>query len=337
MLESDILYAAIENLEKVTHSQIEIVTYQPPDGSNWDALLNIPVGRTESKFKVEVKENVLSSALLRLVEKLKEADTLLVAKYISNPAKDILEKQGINYLDSLGNCFIRNEIGISWHIRGRGEATKNGEIKHRAFQKNGIKLIYALFVNEELLNKQYREIAAVAGISASTVGDILTDLEAGKFLVKVNEKKKALVNKEELLAQWVTAFNQKLKPKLIRGKYLNLNPNWQKIKLGNQSFWGGEPAADILTNHLYPGALTLYSNLDRKSLMSEFQLIPDENNGKLTVCSLFWEVENRDYVLPALATVHPVLVYADLIGSGNDRNFETAKKIYERYIKNIID
>ena len=337
MRESDILHTAIENLEKLTHVQFEIAMPLNPNGHDWDAQLDIIAGANKSSFKVEVKENVLPSSLPRWIDILNEAGTLLVAKYISKPAKELLEKQGINYLDTSGNCFIRNDNGIFWHIKGQSEKAKNGEIKHRAFQKNGIKLIYALLLNETLLNKPFREIAAVAEISVSTVGDILNDLQAAHFLVKVNEKKMALINKAGLLGQWVTAFNQKLKPKLVRGKYRLLNPDWKKIEIRNFSFWGGEPAADLLTNYLHPGAWTLYSNLDRKKLIQEFQLIPDEDKGNVTVYSLFWKVENKDFVLPELKTVHPLLVYADLIGSGNDRNFETAKKVYERYLKNLID
>lgn len=337
MLESDILFTAKEYLENLTKAQIEVVMSQSPNGHHWDALIIIRAGTAEGRFNVDVKENVLPSTLHRLADRLKGAETLLVAKYISNPAKELLEKQGINYLDTSGNCFIKNDGGIFWHIKGQGRMAKNGEIKHRAFQKNGIKLIYALLLDEELLNKRYREIASVADIAISTVGDILTDLQAANFLVKVNEKQMTLVNKSKLLEQWVTAFNQKLKPKLVRGRYRLGKQNWQQVNLGNLSFWGGEPAADLLTNYLYPGAWTLYSNLDRKSLIEELQLLPDEREGNVTVCKPFWKIENKDFVLPELKTVHPLLVFADLIGSGNDRNFETANKIYERYLKSLID
>jgi hypothetical protein len=169
MTESDILYTAVENLEELTPMQIEIVTPLNPNG-HWDVQLHIRTGTSKSCFKVEVKENVLPSSLPRWVDRLHKSGTLLIAKYISNPAKELLEKQGINYLDISGNCFIRNGGGnIFLHIKGQRETAKNGEIKHRAFQKNGIKLIYALLLNEELLNKTHREISSVAGISSSTV------------------------------------------------------------------------------------------------------------------------------------------------------------------------
>ncbi len=36
-----------------------------------------------------------------------------------------------------------------------------------------------------------------------------------------------------------------------------------------------------------------------------------------------WQYEER---------VHPILIYADLMATGNQRNIETAKVIYERYL-----
>ncbi len=338
MLESDILFAAIERLERLTHAKIEVSAQQIVINDHlWDALMVIHFGTTKLQFKIEVKESVLPSNLVRLVDVLKQEDTLLIANYISNPAKEILEKQSINYLDTSGNCLIKKN-DFYWHIKGHGRIKKNAEkVKHRAFQKNGIKLIYALLLDEELLNKRYREIANVADIAVSTVGDILTDLQASKFLVKENENKMMLINKAELLSQWITAFNRNLKPKLTRGRYRLRTQIWSQMDLGDQSFWGGEPAADLLTNYLYPGKFTIFSNLDRKRLITELQLLPDEDKGEVTVCSVFWPLENKKFVFSELKTVHPLLVYADLIGSGNDRNFETANKIYERYLQNIID
>jgi len=35
--------------------------------------------------------------------------------------------------------------------------------------------------------------------------------------------------------------------------------------------------------------------------------------------------------------VHPLLVYADLIASEIDRNVETAQRVYDRYLLQIIE
>ncbi|TAK43027.1 MAG: hypothetical protein EPO28_06520 [Saprospiraceae bacterium] len=332
MKETEILQTATENLEKLTKTDIVVDSRDFSNGQHWDGTIEIKAGAATGNFKVEVKGNVLPAYIAHWMDKLKEEDTLLVAKYISNPAKALLEQQGINYLDTAGNCFIRNDKGLFWHVKGQTATAENGGTKHRAFNKNGIKLIYALLLNERLLNQPYRVIAEAANIAASTVGDILNDLQTGKLLVQLNQQQMNLVNKPELLSQWVTAFNQKLRPKLSRGKYRLTFENWKQLDLGSFAFWGGEPAADLLTHYLSPGTWTLYTGLDRKALLKDFQLIPDAK-GNLEVCSLFWKIENTGYVVPDKKTVHPLLVYAELIGSGNDRNFETARKIYAQYLK----
>ena len=336
MLETDILHVALEHLKGMVQAEIDITETSGVNGHHWDAEIDIAAGAAKGHFKVEVKGSVLPANLARWAEKLQAADTMLVAKYISNPAKALLEQQGINYLDMAGNCFIRNDQGIFWHVKGQIAPMYNGDTKHRAFNKNGIKLIYALLLNESLLNEPYRVIAEAANIAASTVGDILNDLQAGKFLVLLNQQQMKLVHKPELLSQWVTAFNQKLRPKLSRGKYRLPFENWKQLDLGSFALWGGEPAADLLTHYLSPGAWTLYTDLDRKALIRDLQLVPDAK-GNLEVCSLFWKIENLGYAMPERKTVHPLLVYAELIGTGNDRNFETARKIYVQYLQDIIE
>jgi hypothetical protein len=46
----------------------------------------------------------------------------------------------------------------------------------------------------------------------------------------------------------------------------------------------------------------------------------------------FWKFENHGYV----DMVHPILVYADLLATGDPRNIETAKIIYEKDIVRYI-
>jgi hypothetical protein len=35
-------------------------------------------------------------------------------------------------------------------------------------------------------------------------------------------------------------------------------------------------------------------------------------------------------------TVHPLLIYADLITSGNSRSIEAGKKIHDRYLRDLF-
>ena len=91
------------------------------------------------------------------------------------------------------------------------------------------------------------------------------------------------------------------------------------------TFWGGEPAADLLTNHLRPEKFLIYTRENRMELMKNYRLMPDKN-GEIEVLGLFWKQEDGK-------TVPPLLVYVDLMLEGGKRNKETAEIIYNEYIK----
>ena len=337
MRESDILYRAIENLELETGASIEVTEQPLNNGRKWDALIKIKAGVVQEKFKVEVKYQVHQANMSSLVGLLQN-EGILIAHHISQPGKDLLEKKGINYLDIAGNCYIKSNRGLFWKIKNKRAPKIDVINKHQAFHKNGVKLIFALMIDEKLINKPYRVQAEVANISASTVGGIHKDLKEAKFLFQLNKETKQLGNKKELLSQWVQAYHQKLKPKLFRERYraLKNGGSWQHKDLGNIAFWGGEPAADMLTNFLHPEDFTLYTNLDRRELTNQLKLFPSPD-GEIEVYSLFWKLENDLMVNTAKKTVHPLLVYADLLGTGDNRNYETAMKIYERYLEDIFN
>jgi hypothetical protein len=54
-----------------------------------------------------------------------------------------------------------------------------------------------------------------------------------------------------------------------------------------------------------------------------------ERNGNVEILERFW---TEDTLAGASETVHPILIYADLLASGNERNIETAKIIYDQRI-----
>ena len=331
MLESDILYNAVENLKKSIKLPVYLLD---SNQKSVDAILNIG---NEGKYLVEVKREVHKSNLPNILAQLSNLRdlSLLVAKTISKSTKEILFRKNISYLDMAGNCFIQNEDGLYIQIDGRKNTVTNRR-KHKAFNKNGIKLIYALLLNERLINQSYSDMAEAADISKSTVGSILGDLQERGFLLKINAKKRKLSNKVDLLSEWVKSYNEKLKPTLIRGRYRllpNQLQNWKKLDLEQDIFWGGEPAADILTNYLSPGEWTIYSNVGKNLLLKNLGLVPDPKNGNVIVYSIFWNpISSLSLNIENSKIVNPLLVYADLLATNDSRNFETANKIYEQYL-----
>jgi len=55
--------------------------------------------------------------------------------------------------------------------------------------------------------------------------------------------------------------------------------------------------------------------------------------GNIEVLQRFWKPAKKTGLEE---TVHPLLIYADLLATGNQRNIETAKIIYEQYINRYL-
>ena len=51
--------------------------------------------------------------------------------------------------------------------------------------------------------------------------------------------------------------------------------------------------------------------------------------GNIEILERFWPLEN---VVDEGDTVHPILIYADLVAIGDQRTMETARIIYEQHI-----
>lgn len=329
MLENDILFSAVENLKKWIQLPLNI---KEINGRGVDAVLKI--GDTQ-EYHVEIKREVHKSNIPNILRKLSVMVLdfpILIAQSISKSATEILKKENINYIDMAGNCFIKDDERLYIQIEGKKLEGIEKQKKHIAFNKNGIKLIYAFLLDENLVNQSYKIMAKTSNISQSTIGNILNDLKDRQFLIQINRDVKKLNNKQELLERWLQAYNEKLKPSLSRGKFRflpNKISNWKNMNLGVESFWGGEPAADILTDYLSPGEWTIYSNRHKFDLIKNLHLVPDPKEGNVNLYNTFWNLDEDIFDNSNLQIINPLLVYADLIGTNDSRNFETAKKIYE--------
>jgi hypothetical protein len=109
--------------------------------------------------------------------------------------------------------------------------------------------------------------------------------------------------------------------------------NWSIAEYG--ALWGGEPAAAMLTEYLRPGEMTLYAE-KMPSLLAARQKFMKEAGQRHTaaveVRRRFWHFlsdPEHSNIAP------PLLVYADLLATGDARCIETAKMIYEAYVDRL--
>jgi hypothetical protein len=161
----------------------------------------------------------------------------------------------------------------------------------------------------------------------------MKELKELGFLIDMGKRGLKLTRKETLLQRWVTAYPEQLRPKQILGRYKG-PPNWweQKRLVPLQAQWGGEIAAEKMTHYLKPELITIYAGAQYLTQLLLENRLKTDITGDVEILGRFWRVEEQrpEELVP------PLLVYADLLATGNQRNLETAKMIYEQNIVRLI-
>lgn len=331
LIEREILNLAMEALKEKFALPDNVVIHKE-DGAygNFDALVQI----MNVDFLCEIKGNITATNINTIVNHLQKfmaiekRPVLLVAKYINPNMFDILVGLGLNILDCAGNCHIRYMNGNIpvFHLINKGE--KNvfaNEKAYPVFQDAGIKVIFYLLQDKNNINKAYREIQENTGVALGTVKNVIDELVARNFIL-VTDKGRILKNRKALLDLWVENYNQVLKPKLLMGRMAfrtNEQRNkWKAMELPEGMYWGGESAANMIDNYLEPGAFDIYTDIPTAYLIKT-GFVKQDANGEIKVYQKFWKWETENHLVPL------ILVYADLMGSGNSRCLEAANRLIE--------
>ena len=329
LIERETLNLAMEALKEKFALPDNVVIHKD-DGAygNFDALVKI----MNIDFLCKIKGNITATNINTIVNRLQKymatekRPVLLVAKYINPNMFDKLVELGLNILDCAGNCYIRYMNGNIpvFHLTNKGEKNVFANEKvYPIFQDAGIKVIFYLLQDKNNVNKAYREIQENTGVALGTVKNVIDELVARNFIL-VTDKGRILKNRKALLDLWIESYNQVLKPKLLMGR-LAFRTNDQRIKwlameLPEGMYWGGESAANIIDNYLEPGAFDIYTDVPTAYLMKT-GFVKQDVNGEIKVYQKFWKWETEDHLAPL------ILVYADLMGSGNSRCLEAANRL----------
>lgn len=337
----DILVQALHSLANSTGLQAAIEAIEPRQRVGADAIVNVRDEDKRWRFYVEVKPHLtshtLGSAIAAVSQiKKKHPSAALVSAYVNQSQADKLRQLGIEFFDAAGNASFQQK-GLHVFITGRKPQTaKSLGRPARAFNPTGSRLVFALLCQPGLENKSYREMAKEAGISLGAVNWIVNDLKSLGHLVDFGARGRRLLNRTELLKRWTSAYPEQLRPKLIIGRFKTKYAHdwWQKAQLPLDAFWGGEVAAKLLTKYLKPATVTIYSESNLPQLQARHRLQRDPS-GDIELLRRFWKFdqwEKKD-----LQTPPPLLVYADLVSTADDRNLETAELIYEQYIARLVE
>ena len=172
-----------------------------------------------------------------------------------------------------------------------------------------------------------------SSVALGTVGWTINDLKAQGIVVR-NGTEKRIDDFKWLINTWIETYPLKLRVKHFVGGFIAEDPFWWEeieiLDMGAQ--WGGETAAAITTKYLKPQITTIYTRAPIGKLVQAGRLKKAARQEDVNVAILrpFWKNDEAGEM------VHPIVVYADLVGTGDVRNLKVAQRIYEEFIRQYI-
>ena len=326
MDKEEIAYTALDNIEPTLGISGEWAGNENFD--RIDGRLLLHVENRELAFGTIVREELRTHSVNQIIDEYNDRNELVVIAWRLYPVlKEKLREHGVNYLEANGNLFINSgDVKIFLDTNKKLKDKKAGT--NKAYTPAGLKVVFALLKDKKLIDQPQREIAKRANVALGNIPKVLNDLQNMGHLYKLNKKRLVFNDRKELLDIWAREYHNTLKPTLSIGQFVNRKyENWKEIPLNTrQTVWGGEPAADLLTNYLRPGQLTLYTVENNRELMLNYGFKPS-SEGNIHAYRKFWYQDSNKATAPA------ILVYADLINANDKRCLETANKLFNDYIE----
>ncbi|MCD4683526.1 MAG: hypothetical protein K8R86_09615 [Bacteroidales bacterium] len=331
-MENKILKPAIESFKKNFGFQIKIEELQHRnDHLRIDVVLKMKIQQMKLKFSVEIKPTVNSSVIGFMLHHKNDFShaQLLISNYINPVMAEKLKDNDINFIDTAGNAYI-NAQPVYIFVKGnKVRKLQADSSKGKAFTQSGLKMIFALLCDKNLLNRPHREIAKTSRIALGSVGRVIDNLKKLGFVIDMGAQGKKLTNINMLFDRWCIGYAEKLKPKLLLGKFEGPDDFWKHCRLDpEQGQWGGEVAAFKLTNYLKPQDVIIYAREHKLRDIVLQNKLKKTDMGNIEIFKKFWTINGTQ----DKPIAHPFIIYADLLEINNPRTIETARVIYDENI-----
>jgi len=324
-----LLDSAIRHLADVGLEIVEVAVNRDTSTQS-DALLRITSPAGSELYEVRLRSKI-SPGTPQALHSLPNRRALLVTSYVSDTVAELLRQQDIHYVDSAGNMYLR-WAGLLLDVRGRRRSAIPQPAEPgrplRAFKSSGLKVLFALLSEPNIVAAPYRDIAQFSGTSLGTVQWVLKELEGGGY-VSSDLHDRQLHRVRDLFSRWVEAYAFDLWPRLTLAHFQAPNPTWWReaddALRATGAQWGGETAAHHLNPHLRPGKAVIYASTVPKRLAIDYRFQKADDQGNVEIRKRFW----HPHLEPSTLTVPAPLVYADLIASADPRQLEAATELRE--------
>lgn len=270
-----------------------------------------------------------SAAAMTLGVERAEEPSLVVATHVTPSARALLSARNVGYVDAAGNArLIVPERGVAIVLDGAEKPVAKARPR---LGLAGVKVGFVLLAAPEWVARTYREIAEAAGVSRGSVGNVMSDCTSRGYLVRRGKGRGTtfrIRNRRGLLDAWTNEYADSVRASLIVSR-LRPGPDTpaaEGLDLDRlEAWWGGEVAAEALSCMRSPEAWTLYTSSPQGATAKALRATPD-SDGTIEIVRPFWNQAWVDeHVATDRTTVPDVVVYGDLVATGNARLAEVAE------------
>ena len=347
MQNMDILNQSIQRLRELPPvKSIRVVEQAADSDREKENLIALKTKDGEKQLRFEIRGELKRPlpALLGMRKKDRAEPSIVFSRYVNPSIAEDLRKHDICFIDTVGNAYIHLDDFLFIDRQGRKPVVPDELKKSSVFHPKGMQLLFILLTRDNSLNETVRVLAQAAGVSKDRVSTGLRSLQQTGIVYRTGKGSWQFSDMRSLLEQWLAGYHMRFRSSLILGAYkiapsceANFPERLSELLPANRYAAGGALGADLLT-HYYRGMTTeVYIHPeDLVNVKSTFKLIPARETN-ITLFRLF----SPDVVFQdagtAVSIAHPLLVYAELLHTGDDRAAETAQMIYNRYLKEQFD
>jgi hypothetical protein len=315
-----------------------IVTWKTPDG---------PL-----RYLVEEKRHLRHQDVGVVVEQLNRRraelpadhanDRLLrLAPHVRPQQAAALERAEIDYLDLAGNAHLRAP-GLFVHVEGRQPPKVPLHVPGRP-QKGWIKTVMAILIRPELTNAPYRTLADQADVALGTLAGCMTDLTARGLLLD-GKGGRRVADRQALIALWVQAYIEGLRPKLkerrLQVRAEGKQEIWARLEAAlrerpHQWALTGADAAERRTHffraeetEIYAPIRALEDRETQKALVAQ----PAVRGGNLLVIEPPGPLAIPDAAITDVPVAPDLLAYAELRYRGTEQALEAGEMLLPRIL-----
>jgi hypothetical protein len=337
----------VEHLRQLPFVREVQVAITPATGRHphCHALVVVRTPKRKHRLLAEQRKTHLSYALTdRLLHRISDAPKMpwiVLAPYIGPAMGRYLGERGLSYVDLAGNLRLAlgdNYLGV---VEGRKAPRRVGRLA--SVRSAGYQVLFVLLADPRLAAVPIRVLAEKAGVGKTAAAEMMRRLEE-EGVVGRDASGRRLLPRPELVDRFLTGYADVLRPRLLVGRYRTpeqdpvaterrLEPMLEQLAedADLRWAWGGGAAAVRLRPHYRGEATVLHVEGAGQDLARRLGVLP-ASNGSLTILRTPGPL---GFAGVRSATVHPLLAYAELMASGDERAREAAAELRADYLPEL--